>query len=99
MQSLSGCACCTVLQFSLRHLIKKFEDHVISCLHTLHLLHVTRRLERLVDVLRRKISGASVDEKPASSEQSPSESLVSTVSSSSTAHSPQVTMSGPVTDL
>ncbi|KAJ4441029.1 hypothetical protein ANN_10878 [Periplaneta americana] len=28
-------------------------------------------LERLVDVLRRKINGVSVDEKPASSEQSP----------------------------
>ncbi|XP_069697232.1 uncharacterized protein [Periplaneta americana] len=58
-----------------------------------------QQLERLVDVLRRKINGVSVDEKPASSEQSPSESLVSTVSSSSTAHSPHVTMSGPVTDL
>lgn len=63
------------------------------------LLCVTCRLERLVDVLRRKINGVLVDEKPATSEQSPTESLVSTVSSSSTTHSPQVTMSGPVTDL
>ncbi|GFG30021.1 hypothetical protein Cfor_00613 [Coptotermes formosanus] len=58
-----------------------------------------QQLERLVDVLRRKISGVLVDDKPATSEQSPTESLVSTVSSSSTTHSPQVTMSGPVTDL
>jgi len=58
-----------------------------------------QQLERLVDVLRRKINGVLVDEKPATSEQSPTESLVSTVSSSSTTHSPQVTMSGPVTDL
>jgi hypothetical protein len=63
------------------------------------LVCVTCRLERLVDVLRRKINGVLVDEKPATSEQSPTESLVSTVSSSSTTHSPQVTMSGPVTDL
>lgn len=58
-----------------------------------------QQLERLVDVLRRKINGVLVDEKPATSEQSPTESLVSSVSSSSTTHSPQVTMSGPVTDL
>ncbi|PSN42630.1 hypothetical protein C0J52_08683 [Blattella germanica] len=58
-----------------------------------------QQLEKLVDVLKRKISVTSVDEKAASSDQSPSESLVSTVSSSSTTHSPQVTMSGPVTDL
>lgn len=58
-----------------------------------------QQLEHLVDVLRRKINGVSVDDKPASSEQSPSESLVSTASSSSTTHSPHVTMSGPVTDL
>lgn len=63
------------------------------------LLCVTCRLERLVDVLRRKINGVLVEEKPSTSEQSPTESLVSTVSSSSTTHSPQVTMSGPVTDL
>jgi hypothetical protein len=75
------------------------KDHAINRLHKLGLLHVTCRLEHLLDVLRRKINGVSVDEKPASSEQSPSESLASTVSSSSTTHSPQVTMSGPVTDL